>query len=185
MFSKLPTVSAIAAFAALATASATPSYALSMKDCSAKYSAAKAAGTLAGKSWTDFRRAECAGETNKTAAAPAPEQKKVAEAPSARAEQPAKVKKAKVAAATPAPAAAEKPVTKAAPAPSANISGAVFPKKIAAAYAQESAGKGRMHTCLDQYKANKATNANGGLEWIQKGGGYYSVCNKQLKSSGV
>jgi hypothetical protein len=42
-------------------------------------------------------------------------------------------------------------------------------------------GKARMHTCLDQYKANKATNANGGLKWIEKGGGYYSECNKQLK----
>ena len=35
-----------------------------------------------------------------------------------------------------------------------------------------------MHTCLDQYNANKA---NGGLNWIQKGGGYYSECNKRLK----
>jgi len=24
-------------------------------------------------------------------------------------------------------------------------------------------------------------NGNGGLKWIQKGGGYYSECNKQLK----
>jgi hypothetical protein len=38
-----------------------------------------------------------------------------------------------------------------------------------------------MHTCVDQYKANKETNANGGLKWIQKGGGYYSECNKRLK----
>jgi len=45
----------------------------------------------------------------------------------------------------------------------------------------ESAGKARMHTCLDQYKANKAADANGGLKWVQKGGGYYSECNKQLK----
>jgi hypothetical protein len=37
-----------------------------------------------------------------------------------------------------------------------------------------------MHTCLDQYKANKASNGNGGLKWIQKGGGYYSECNKRL-----
>ena len=29
--------------------------------------------------------------------------------------------------------------------------------------------------------ANKATNGNGGLKWIQKGGGYYSECNKRLK----
>ena len=34
---------------------------------------------------------------------------------------------------------------------------------------------------LDQYKANKATNANGGLKWLQKGGGYYSQCVKKLK----
>jgi hypothetical protein len=32
------------------------------------------------------------------------------------------------------------------------------------------------------YKANKASNGNGGLKWIQKGGGYYSECNKRLKS---
>jgi hypothetical protein len=38
-----------------------------------------------------------------------------------------------------------------------------------------------MHTCLDQYHANKANNANGGLKWIVKGGGYYSECNKRLK----
>ena len=39
-----------------------------------------------------------------------------------------------------------------------------------------------MQTCLAQYKANKATNGNGGLKWIQKGGGYYSECNTRLKS---
>jgi hypothetical protein len=38
-----------------------------------------------------------------------------------------------------------------------------------------------METCLDQYRANKANNANGGLKWIQKGGGYYSECVKRLK----
>ncbi len=48
-------------------------------------------------------------------------------------------------------------------------------------YAKETAGKARMHTCVDQYNANKATNGNGGLKWIEKGGGYYSECNKKLK----
>ena len=42
-------------------------------------------------------------------------------------------------------------------------------------------GKARMHTCVDQYNANKTTNGNGGLKWIQKGGGYYSECTKKLK----
>ena len=39
-----------------------------------------------------------------------------------------------------------------------------------------------MHTCVDQYNANKATGGNAGLKWIQKGGGYYSLCNAKLKS---
>jgi hypothetical protein len=58
---------------------------------------------------------------------------------------------------------------------------AVFPSAVSPKYSQESAGKARLHTCLDQYKANKASNSNGGLVWIAKGGGYYSECNKRLK----
>ncbi len=65
----------------------------------------------------------------------------------------------------------------------AAASTATFPSAVAAKYASEKPGKARMHTCLDQYKANKATNANGGLKWIQRtGGGYYSECNKRLKA---
>jgi hypothetical protein len=59
--------------------------------------------------------------------------------------------------------------------------GAIFPKAISPKYARESAGRARMHTCLDQYNANKATNGNGGLRWTAKGGGYYSECTKRLK----
>jgi hypothetical protein len=43
--------------------------------------------------------------------------------------------------------------------------------------------KARFKTCDDQYQANKASNGNGGLKWIQKGGGYYSECNKKLKGA--
>ena len=39
-----------------------------------------------------------------------------------------------------------------------------------------------MHTCRDQYNANKANGANGSLKWTQKGGGYYSECTKRLKA---
>jgi hypothetical protein len=31
--------------------------------------------------------------------------------------------------------------------------------------------------------ANKASSANAGLKWIEKGGGYYSECNKRLKGA--
>jgi hypothetical protein len=83
------------------------------------------------------------------------------------------------ASATPAaaPAAATKPAT----APAATPSNAVFPNAVSPKYSSQSAGKARMHTCLDQYNANKTNNGNGGLVWIQKGGGYYSECNKRLK----
>ena len=66
-------------------------------------------------------------------------------------------------------------------APAAPATQAVFPATVSAKYASQSAGQARLHTCLDQYNANKAAHANGGLEWIQKGGGYYSVCSKKLK----
>jgi hypothetical protein len=74
--------------------------------------------------------------------------------------------------------ASNKPV---APAVAAAPSTAVFPSAISPAHASEKPGKARLKTCLDQYNANKATNANGGLKWIQKGGGYYSECTKRLK----
>jgi hypothetical protein len=57
----------------------------------------------------------------------------------------------------------------------------VLPSTISAKYSTENEGDARMHTCLDQYIANKVTNGNGGMKWIEKGGGYYSECNKRLK----
>src|SRR5215813_9719901 len=38
---------------------ASPAAALTMKECSAKYKAAQAAGTLNNMKWNDFRKAEC------------------------------------------------------------------------------------------------------------------------------
>lgn len=145
-------VSGFAAFAATA-----PAQALTMQECSAKYKAAKAAGDV--QKWNDFRKAQCGADA---AAAPAATP---AADPAAPKEAEAKPKKP---AATPA----------AAPAPSGP---AIFPIAVDPKYSKETAGKARMHTCLDQYNANKATNANGGVKWIEKGGGYYSECNKKLK----
>ena len=142
---KLLCTFAAAGFAAFALSA--PAQALSMTECSAKYKAAKDAGTLNGQKWNDFRKANCAADAAATpAAAPA---------------------------AAPPPAAAAAPKPAAAPAP-VSTGNAVFPSAVSPKYAQESAGKARMHTCLDQYKTNKDSNANGGLKWIQKGGGYYS-----------
>ena len=66
--------------------------------------------------------------------------------------------------------------------PSNAKAAAVFPKSVNSKYAEGTAGKARFHTCLDQYRANKASNGNGGMRWIEKGGGYYSRCNAALKS---
>ncbi|HYY39542.1 MAG TPA: hypothetical protein VE801_17505, partial [Xanthobacteraceae bacterium] len=52
-----------AALVALASAtivtSGQPARALTMKECSAKYQAAKSAGTLGGQNWRDFRKTQC------------------------------------------------------------------------------------------------------------------------------
>jgi hypothetical protein len=138
----------------------TSAHALSMADCSAKYKAAKAAGSLNGMKWNDFRKANCGSDATAAPAAAAP-------------------------AAAPAPATASAPPAAApAPAPAPVVTGnAVFPSAVNPKYSTLSAGKARMETCLDQYKANKAGAGNGGLKWIQEGGGYYSQCNTKLKGA--
>jgi hypothetical protein len=137
-------MSALLGTAALQGGSA---HALTMRECSAKYQAAKESGTLNGMKWNDFRKAECGATAT---AAPTPG---AAPAPSAGSVRP----------------------------PSTGYAGnAVFPNAISPKYANKSAGKARFYTCLDQYRANKANNGNGGLRWIQRGGGYYSECNKHL-----
>lgn len=103
----------------------------------------------------------------------------------AKAAAPAAAAPAAAAPAAPAkPAAAPAAPAKPAAAAPAAAGAAKFPAAVDPKYAKESAGKQRMHTCLDQYNANKATNGNGGLKWIEKGGGYYSQCNKALGGGG-
>jgi hypothetical protein len=163
---KLLCAAALAGFAAFAAAA--PAQALTMQECSAKYKAANDGGTLNGQKWNDFRKAQCAADATATpAAAPA--------APAAPAEP-------KAAEAKPRKEVAKEAAPAAAPAPAA-AGNAVFPSALDPKYAKESAGKGRMHTCVDQYNANKTSNGNGGLKWIEKGGGYYSECNKRLKGA--
>ena len=155
-------VSGVAALVASA-----PAQALTSQECSAKYQAAKKDGSLGTMKWNDFRKAQCGADATPaaapTAAAPAAPPPAPAPAPTATAKKEA------------APAAA--------PAPTMPMGNAVFPNAVDAKYAKESAGKARLHTCVDQYNANKATNGNGGMKWIEKGGGYYSECNKRLKGA--
>ncbi|TCU73376.1 hypothetical protein EDE08_104611 [Bradyrhizobium sp. R2.2-H] len=153
---------AIAASGVAALLASAPAQALTAQECSAKYQAAKKDGSLGTMKWNDFRKAEC-GADAKPAAAP------TAAAPAA----PAAPAEPKQAAKEAAPAAA--PALPAGP--------AVYPNAVDPKYVKETPGKARLHTCVDQYNANKATNGNGGLKWIQKGGGYYSECTKKLKGA--
>ena len=182
---------------------------LSSKECSAKYQAAKSAGTLNGMKWNDFRKAECgpgataAADTKpaatKTSTAAADGGKGLSMAECSTKYQAAKTantlkgmkwndfRKAECGAAAAdddtVPAPTEATYTNEPAKPSvAAPKGVSFPKAISAKFANETPAKGRMHTCLEQYYANKDANTLNGLRWIQKGGGFYSLCNAKLKS---
>jgi hypothetical protein len=236
-------------FATLATSvllslliSIAPAQALSEKQCSEKYTAAKEAGTAGSLKWNEFRKAECG-----TDASMQPSKANV-DAPSGAAsvgieECSVRYQSAKTAgtlgtltwnefrksgcptmaaAATPAPAYSEQKLTEAAetkvnekecsvkyraakeantlggmkwkefrkagcPTLTANAAGSmlptmgsIFPSGIAPKYASFHAGKARRRTCLDQYRANKAAGI-AQIKWTEKGGGYYSECNRRLK----
>ncbi len=158
----LPSSAVLALSLGFASSSAFAASAI-QKECSQKYQAAKAANTLNGMKYNEYYK-QCAAAAKAGGTAPAPTP---TTAPAAPAPAPAPT----TTAAKPAPA----------PAPTATSGNAVFPTAVSASFSNLSAGKARMQTCLAQYKANKATNGNGGLKWIEKGGGYYSECNKRLK----
>jgi hypothetical protein len=149
----------------LVTFWAWPASALTAQECSAKYQAAKTAGTLNGQKWNDFRKEQCGSDAAAASAAP-----KTAEAKSEQKSEAKPEKKAEKKSAT-------KP--DAAPVSTGNAS---FPSAIDPKFAKEAPTRARLHTCAEQWKANKAANTTGGLKWIQKGGGYWSECNKRLKA---
>src|ERR1700756_3503378 len=134
---KLLCAAAVTGFAAFAATA--PANALSNTECSAKYQAAKKDGTLGSMKWNDFRKAQCGADATPAAA------------PAAAPAAPAAPKEAKKEAA---PAAA----------PAAPSGPAVSPSAVDPKYSKETAGKARMHTCVDQYNANKASGANGGMK---------------------
>ena len=128
-----------------------PAQALTARECSAKYKEAQQAGTLGAMKWNDFRKTNCGGDA------------------------------AVQAAAIPTGSTSANPLKPVSAATSATTGSATFPSAVPAKYAGERPGTARMHTCRDQYQANKASGGNGGLPWIKRGGGYYSECNKRLK----
>ncbi|MDR6759226.1 hypothetical protein J2Y48_004542 [Mycoplana sp. BE70] len=141
----------LSSFALLAaTTFAPPASALTMKECSTKYQAAKTDGSAKNMKWNDYRAKFCGADA---AAEDAADDKAVAATSD---KEPAKA-------------------TMKAP------KGVVFPKSIDMKYASEPPSKGRLHTCVDSYHKNKDDGTLGDLKWIQKGGGFWSLCNTSLK----
>ncbi len=128
-----------AAMAGLLTVTASlPANALSMQECSAKYQAAKSAGTLGGEKWNDFRKAQCGDEA---AATPARGACCLRHRP-------------------PSPLLLRRQRLLLRLLPSRRVQ-RCFRRHSRRKYASESAGKGRMHTCLDQYKRQQGV----GRQW--------------------
>lgn len=136
-----------------AVAFSTPASALTMKECSVKYQAAKADGSAKDTKWNDFRAKFCGADA---AAEDVADDKAVA---ATTEKEP------------------EKPTIKA-------PKGTSMPKAIDKKYASETPAKGRLKTCVDSYHTNKDAGTLNGLKWIQKGGGYWSLCNTALKAGG-
>ena len=140
-----------------------PAKALSMKECSVKYKATQSTGEAKDISWSDFRKAQCttsvdAGVTDNSGDL----KPKEAEAADGKPKTPRKTEEE----------------TK------AGAGNATFPSSISSKFAGEKPAKARMHTCLEQYRANKVAGTLGGTRWIEKGGGYYALCNAKLKGDG-
>ncbi|PSJ54838.1 antifreeze protein [Kumtagia ephedrae] len=202
-------LAALAGLAAAAAFLAAPANALTMQECSAKYNAAKEAGTLGDVKWNDFRKSQC-GSDDEAAIAPPVENKlktSSVKPAAAAAMQEAKgltmtecstkykgaqeagvtglkwndFRKAECGPGSDPVALSTDGAAEPAPVNFAAPRGVTFPRGVPAKYAGETPAKARMRTCLDAYYANKTNDTLGGLKWVQKGGGYYSLCNTRLK----
>lgn len=207
----LSRLSGAALFAGMAVfALSSPASALTMAECSTKYQAAKDAGTLGAMKWNDFRKAQCGTDAAATTTPAKPAdtkavpKKQPVKADAAKGltmqQCSAKYKSAQESGlagdikwnafrkaecgpgADPETVSAVSDKEPAAPTMAAPR-GVKFPSAVSTKYSSETAGKQRMKTCLDQYYANKEANSLNGLRWVQKGGGYYSLCNARLKGN--
>jgi len=169
----------------------------SMQECSSRYQAAKAAGTLAGMSWNEFRKSGCVAKTATTVPKEHRERKSATtDTRVAPASKPASVKVSEQECSSRYQAAKTtgslggmswNEFRKAGcPATIAHRSGrmlptaaSIYPAAISRKYSSLPDGRARELTCRDQYEANKAAGISE-MKWTEQGGGYYSECNKRL-----
>lgn len=184
-------IAALMGLALLAGMAASPAQALSSHDCSTKYKAAQDQGLVGDMKYADFRKAYCGSDA--TIDSPMPTAASTSSSSTGKSGSTpsgsATTSTTSSSSSSDIGTSAEPNVTNtehsAEPAAPTTVapSGVPFPSKVDPKYASDSPGKARMYTCLDQYRINKANNKLGGLTWIMKGGGYYSICNAKLKAS--
>lgn len=150
--------------------------AMSLKDCSVNYQAAKKDGSLGTRTWVEFRHADC-GDAGAAATVVAASTVPAASAP-ATAGTGTGAPVAAMAGSAPAKAASATPATTTVAAP-VDLPSAIDPK-----FASEKPARARLHTCAESYRAHKKAGTLNGLKWLQKGGGFYSLCNRKLKAAG-
>lgn len=157
-----------------------PASALTMKECSAKYQAAKDADTLNGMNWTAFRKAECGSDTAEAGDPAAATATATKVAFVSFKECGARYQEAKrndelngrgwdeyrVAECGHTLDKKEAAADKASIDPAEAPAGVTFPTEIATDFKDETPSKARMHSCLKQYHANKEAGTLNGLRWI-------------------
>lgn len=157
---------------------------LAMKVCGDKWQAAKAAGTTGGTTWpkflTECRSAGVKAEPDKIVPAAQVGPPVVPAAQAANVSEGPVLTDARVPVRPTATRRRSAEASKAdAPQPRGKI---VFPTSVPVKFAELRPGAGRQKACSEQYQANKSADANGGLRWREKGGGYWRLCNRQLKA---
>ena len=146
-----------------------------MKACGDEWRGVREAETANGVTWPQYL-ARCRAQAAERAGERAGRQRASRPLPAPSASPPAAPARRAERAAQPAP----KPQAES---QAPRTSAPVFPQEVAARHASERPALGRQRTCADQFKANKTTEANGGLRWIEQGGGYWSRCNAHLKQT--
>ncbi len=140
------------------------------KQCSEKYQAAKKANTLNGQKWNEFYK-QCDAELKgappsaprlRPAPAPAPGSGTSAGLPKSR----RKKKRSK---------------RNPAPRPCRRVRSSIRTRSIRNTASLSAQLRAASRPATINIRPIKPTNSNGGLKWIEKGGGYYSLCNKHLK----
>jgi hypothetical protein len=58
-----------------------------------------------------------------------------------------------------------------------------FPVALASEFSSQKPWEARMRTCLKSYREQKKAGTLYGVKWVERGGGYYSLCSAKLREA--